>query len=578
MPAAVYTEFFVTQGSGALATNGGGPRLGTNDAAVYTLTGGASTGAKATDNGTDSDLEDMGNGGWSGVIVDDFLCFDTAGAKVYTRVTAINVGSDPDVITVHPMVTAWVSGNYKSVKVGGAWALPSAATVIVNALGTAHAVNAAGSPPRLNVKRHSGTAYIDANIAMTTAFTAACPFTLEGYDSDPGDIDPHTSTNRTIINTTGNSSSSIIALGGAYNRCLNIGGTAAGTTVRNALNIQAAGDNCVVRNVRFCSSIGTGTSGAGCSIVGSATDLVMDRAIFENCTGSGIQVTATPGVNNKLSKIISRNNAENGIMGFGGDIVLEDCLIYGNTGVGLLHVGNVLLKGVIKNCTIADNGSHGIDFGTMDIQTVEIVNCIIADNGGADINSDLTTLGVMFGLFGYNCLHGNASTIADDAYVAIPTAHNITSEPWTQTTQATRKATGVYTTTAAMKNAGAGTMPDSAIADPTSHVDLGYYQGGAWNGTYPAAADVKDTDTAYGPTNTEYAGALSLAAYTLISGVAGADAVIKGHDNYTGGSDGLFDVTNCTAGNIKTGVTIGGTSTHHADGIYTGGGVFVIED
>ena len=59
-----YTEFFVTQGSGANDLCGGGPNLGEDDAPIYALVGsGGGTGATATDNNGDSDIEDIEGGG-----------------------------------------------------------------------------------------------------------------------------------------------------------------------------------------------------------------------------------------------------------------------------------------------------------------------------------------------------------------------------------------------------------------------------------------------------------------------------------------------------------------------------------
>lgn len=60
---------------------------------------------------------------------------------------------------------------------------------------------------------------------------------------------------------------------------------------------------------------------------------------------------------------------------------------------------------------------------------------------------------------------------------------------------------------------------------------------------FPAEATVSTTVTAYGPTGAEYAGALNLALYTLISGVVSADYVVVGNNNYSGGSAGTYPTT-----------------------------------
>ncbi len=117
-PAAV--DWYVSQGANASDTNGGGPsgRVGVDDGPVYSLSAGAG-GATASDNGADSNIEDLSGGGWFGVLVGDYLCWDVSGTPQWTIVTACNVGGDPDVITVAPQVTA---GAQKACRVGGYFA------------------------------------------------------------------------------------------------------------------------------------------------------------------------------------------------------------------------------------------------------------------------------------------------------------------------------------------------------------------------------------------------------------------------------------------------------------------------
>jgi hypothetical protein len=59
------------------------------------------------------------------------------------------------------------------------------------------------------------------------------------------------------------------------------------------------------------------------------------------------------------------------------------------------------------------------------------------------------------------------------------------------------------------------------------------------NATFPAVGKVQN-DTSYGTSGTQYTGTLDLSAYTLISGVAAAQYVLSGHDNYVGGSAGTY--------------------------------------
>lgn len=79
-----------------------------------------------------------------------------------------------------------------------------------------------------------------------------------------------------------------------------------------------------------------------------------------------------------------------------------------------------------------------------------------------------------------------------------------------------------------------------------SDIKLGVGRGDGGTGTYnpmaaavfPSAANVSTVETAYGPTGAEYAGALNMTLYTLISGVAAAGNVRSGVPRYTGGANG----------------------------------------
>jgi hypothetical protein len=87
----------------------------------YTLAAGAG-GATSTDNGGDSNIEDLNNGSWGGSVeVGDRIRFFEVGTDeedaIETVVTAVSVGADDDVITVSPQVTAatqkqcWLGGG-----------------------------------------------------------------------------------------------------------------------------------------------------------------------------------------------------------------------------------------------------------------------------------------------------------------------------------------------------------------------------------------------------------------------------------------------------------------------------------
>lgn len=181
-----YTEFYVTKGASVSDVNGGGPRLGANDAPTYTLAAGAN-GATATDNGADSDIEDLNNGAWGDTQVDDWLCFDTGGAKEFARVIAIDVGADTDVITVSPQVTAAAE---KGCNVCGAWAtIDGGGTSPAANLLDSTWINAAGDPPCINVKYD--VAEYHEYVTMDNTGTSAIPLRIEGYETAAHDGCPN---------------------------------------------------------------------------------------------------------------------------------------------------------------------------------------------------------------------------------------------------------------------------------------------------------------------------------------------------------------------------------------------------
>ena len=163
-----FTEFFITNGSAVANTNGGGPRLGTNDGPIYT-TADATVAA-----GTPTIITDNTGTPWNGCLADDWVCWDTAGVKEFRRIVSI-LGANAT------MSAAMTAGANKAANVGGAWAGDLALTFITTSF-----VNAAGNPPRLNIK---GPATYTLTAARTfPAGTITIPITIEGYTSTVGDL------------------------------------------------------------------------------------------------------------------------------------------------------------------------------------------------------------------------------------------------------------------------------------------------------------------------------------------------------------------------------------------------------
>ena len=364
-----YTEFYVTKGALAANTCGGGPNLGADDGPIYALVGGTGAGATAVDNGANSNIEDLSNGGWSGVAVDDWLCFDTAGAKQFARVIARDVGG-VDFITVSPQVTAAAD---KTCKVGGAWAtVDFAASTVTTAF-----VNAAGEPPRVNI----GLGTYAETVVMDNSFAYNLPGAFEGYQATAGDGCP--AGTRPIIDGTGIAAAVIAATNMDYLRFRHL------SLVTNldqyCLMLNSAND-AAVENVT-----------AANSFAGAATKACFyfsERVKAINCA-----VTDSPG---------------DGFRTISYDCVLVGCRASGcarygfyfnqssSTAIGCIASGNGddgfyldQYGGILMNSVSYDNAGSGIrlDDAATPTKPLPIINCIFAENAVAGIECDVNTYG-----------------------------------------------------------------------------------------------------------------------------------------------------------------------------------------
>lgn len=340
-----YTELYVDHGGSDL---NGGSSAGVVD---YALAAGAA-GATATDNGADSNIEDLNNGSWAGVTVDMTLCFDTGGAKQVATVTAINVGADPDVITVSPQVTA---AAQKGCNVGGAF-LTINRSAAVN-IGELAAATTTAYPPCVNIA--ADAAYTE-DVELQITGTLACPFTWQGYKTVPRDYDTEGAAARAEVdgdglsNYTGtwdgNAKSNIVLRdlyihgdqagieavhtgNGQYWLLHRVKATAAGAS---AQGIQSSGFAFALHNcwVTQAGGIGIYAGANNASIVGCRVDATGQSGLFVagvctvhgnvindagNAAGEyGIQVG---GDNCSITNNVVYNSADSGI--FFGDLVGE---------------------------------------------------------------------------------------------------------------------------------------------------------------------------------------------------------------------------------------------------------------
>ena len=123
-------------------------------------------------------LTDNGVDGFAGAAQDDFLCYDSAGAKEFAVVTSV---TSDDVIVVQNLegAVAFTDLTNVNVNIGGPWEhVDHAASKVATFW-----VNNAGDPPRVNI----GPGTYAEEVTIDNAGTAAVPLTFEGYYSTVGD-------------------------------------------------------------------------------------------------------------------------------------------------------------------------------------------------------------------------------------------------------------------------------------------------------------------------------------------------------------------------------------------------------
>jgi hypothetical protein len=194
-----YTEFFVTQGTGRSAENGGGPRLGSNDGPIFTS-------SSATGGIAPNDDQITVPGGWPGTIVGDWVTFKWGGTNYHTAIITKFNAALGNVAFISPKLPAGAQGQLGSVRVGGAWdnlqnafarlATPVASAPISIWSTSSHTQR---TIPRINVKYDAAAYTISAGLgpAQWGTWPAGYGFRIEGYEKVPGDLrsdDPRTST------------------------------------------------------------------------------------------------------------------------------------------------------------------------------------------------------------------------------------------------------------------------------------------------------------------------------------------------------------------------------------------------
>lgn len=272
MAIASFTEFYLTQGSGAWTYNGGGP-LGTNDGPVYISTTVASDSAGTV-------LTDSAASPWSGCSVGDWVSFtDGAGTYEIARIQSIS-GADA---TVSPAYSAGLrSLSGKTARVGGAWnTFGTALTLLDNLNGRGYPSSV--DPPRLNVKRHGGNNYdVLTTASLSNNWLPNRPLVIEGYNSTPGDIDPWTSENRAHLLCDG---TAYVNINAAWVTLVSIA-IEASSSATYCLYFGSNGDYCTALNCRAVQG-GTGTTANAIMLLGSNCTAIRCLAELPNGAASG---------------------------------------------------------------------------------------------------------------------------------------------------------------------------------------------------------------------------------------------------------------------------------------------------
>lgn len=388
-----YTEFFVqTTGSDM---NGGSS---TSDSAAYTSTNGNYNGGTTftpTDGSTPA----------SSVNVGDFASVynDGATAPVYVaRVTAVAAGANGAITlstTAKSGTAPTSSATARSIKVGGAWKGPNAATFhpfgfITNAL-----TNASGDYPRVNFK--SGT-----NYAITAAMTHsnAGPIYFQGYTSSAGDggratIDGGTSGASYTMLTFNVSQITLRDLifqnNGASGIASGLVSSGAGSIERVVVNstrgngFQISGSSTLLE----CEAYGCNQSNTSSFYgIGIGTGGLAVRCVSHDNSGSnaaGFRSLNTGAV--FLDCVADTNGATGFSLANGAN--LNGCVAYNNTGPGVT-CSNSSAFYLLGNCVLSQNTTYGVN-NTGSTSNVRLSNCAYYSNTSGQTNGAVDTSGAI---------------------------------------------------------------------------------------------------------------------------------------------------------------------------------------
>jgi hypothetical protein len=415
-----------------------------------------------------------------GVAVGDFASVYADGSTTtgfVGRVTA----RDATTITVSLTAkagTAPTNGtNTRTLKVGGAWAGPSAAVAFPFNFVQNTLTNAGGDTPRVNFKN-------DATYSITAAMTAsnAGPTRWEGYTTAYGDggratIDGGVAGVSFVLLTVSTANHDL-----AYLIFSNNG--ASGSA--QALELSASENllySVVVHDIRGIGfNLANGVTAVECEAYACGQNNLAASAGF-SLSGAG----------SSCIRCISHDNSGSNVSGFliqssvAGPMLLN-CISDSNGSHGLNDSNTV--SSLILGCDFYNNGGDGINLSNATAAAIIIENCNLIDNAGWGINGSgggarhgrVTNCGFGSG----TAANGSGTTTGLKTMVesgSVTYAANAT--PWNAPT------TGDFTITlATAKGAGRGafTQTQASYTGTTAAPDIGACQGDSTDST-PAATD-----------------------------------------------------------------------------------------
>jgi hypothetical protein len=472
--APAYTEFYVSHGTGAGPLNAGT----SSGAAVVTTTNGS------WNSGTGVYIAASGipfSGLTAGTTAIMASIYPDGSAATGFIGLIISVDSSTQItvsITAKTGTVPITGGTGVSCTIDGAFGCIQTAANLVSVLSVKAPSATSNFSPRINIP--TGTTFNEAVNFATNAGTAALPITVEGYTTNPGDIDSEVSTVRvpirpvvvTITNGTPAANPCVVTVASGHNfgvgQVVKVAGAAGGTwaSLNGDRTITAMDATHLTFGAVDASGYGTNTTGG----TASPFDGTLKTYIFTSISYNYFQflnlslVTGTAGngaVYCASSYSLLKNCDFAGAVSaravsITGGAILDRCLVTaGDTSssypIVILDVGTALRsifygqtgnmpcvamsQSSMIGCVVFGSKGMGIAADSAVLQSSQIRYCVIADNAGGGLDCQTETILVSNAIAGNIIAHNGTTNTGGSLTKATPGVLTIAS-------QATRYANG----------------------------------------------------------------------------------------------------------------------------------------